>query len=154
MTDSIYVHRRILVVDDDRDAADSLALLLSINGHKTFVGYNGRAALELVADEHPEIAFLDITMPDMSGYELCHRIRSKDEGNDMLIFALTGWARAADRQQASDAGFDGHLVKPITIDDLTKLLADPAAQSCRSRPVARKEPKAVMREPSRKRETP
>lgn len=127
MTDS-GPPRRILIVDDDRDGADSLGLLLALDGHKTFVAYAGAAALELLAAERPEVVFLDISMPDVSGYELCRLIRKQPEGAEPAIFALTGWAREEDRRHASAAGFDGHLIKPVKIDSLRALLAaDPRA---------------------------
>ena len=120
--------RRILIVDDDRDGADSLGLLLALDGHKTFVAYTGGAALDLLAAERPEVVFLDISMPDVSGYELCRQIRGKPSGDKLAIFALTGWAREEDRRHTSAAGFDGHLIKPVTIDALRTLLAaDPRA---------------------------
>ncbi len=126
--------RRILIVDDDRDGADSLGLLLALDGHKTFVSYDGRAAMEMLAAERPEIVFLDISMPDVSGYELCRRIRREEWGEDIAVFALTGWAREEDRRQANAAGFDGHLIKPVTIEALRALLADPALGSDRKSP--------------------
>jgi CheY-like chemotaxis protein len=105
------VQRRILVVDDNVDAATSLALLLRGMGHEVFVAHEGRAALADLSRIRPDIALLDIAMPDMSGYELARQIRSRS-GPAMRIVALTGFGLPEDRARALEAGFDQHMVKP------------------------------------------
>jgi PAS domain S-box-containing protein len=116
--------KRILVVDDNRDAASSLAMLLKIFGHETQVAHDGQEALDLAATYQPEIALLDIGMPKMSGYDVCRRLRGQPTGNDMIIVAVTGWGQEADRQKSVEAAFDGHMVKPVEPRALLKLLAD------------------------------
>jgi CheY-like chemotaxis protein len=115
------VQKRILVVDDNVDAADSLALLLRGMGHEVFVAHEGRAALADLARIRPDIALLDIAMPDMSGYELARQIRSR-AGPAMRIVALTGFGLAEDRARALEAGFDQHMVKPADPAFLKSLL--------------------------------
>jgi signal transduction histidine kinase/ActR/RegA family two-component response regulator len=119
--------RRVLVVDDNRDAADTLAALLRTLGATVAVAYSGRAALEAVATFAPDTVLLDIGMPDMDGYETSRRIRAQ-HANDMLLVALTGWGQDEDLRQSSAAGFDYHLVKPPDIDRLREILMDPASQ--------------------------
>ncbi len=115
------VQRRILVVDDNVDAANSLALLLRGMGHEVFVAHEGRAALADLSRIRPDIALLDIAMPDMSGYELARQIRSR-AGPAMRIVALTGFGLAEDRARALEAGFDQHMVKPADPEFLKSLL--------------------------------
>src|SRR5690606_5290011 len=138
--------RRILIVDDDRDGSDSLGLLLALDGHRTFVCYDANTAVQMLAAERPEIVFLDISMPDVSGYELCRRIRRETWGQSLLVFALTGWARDEDRRHANAAGFDGHLIKPVTLDKLRSLLANPSAGSARFGREQRKDPLGIARD--------
>jgi CheY-like chemotaxis protein len=113
--------QRLLVVDDNRDAADSLAALLSAMGAEVQTAYDGRSALQLLDELQPEIVFLDIGMPEMDGYEVARRMRQRHGARDVLLVAVTGWGQPADRQRASEAGFDSHLVKPATFDDLQKI---------------------------------
>lgn len=115
------LQRRILVVDDNVDAASSLALLLRGMGHEVFVAHEGRAALADLTRIRPDIALLDIAMPDMSGYELARQIRSR-AGPAMRIVALTGFGLAEDRARALEAGFDHHMVKPADPAFLKSLL--------------------------------
>lgn len=115
--------RRILVVDDNLDAASSLAMLLRILGHDTQVAHEGQGALDLAATYRPEIVLLDIGMPKMSGYDVCRRLREQPTGSDMIIVAVTGWGQDADRQKSVEASFDGHMVKPVEPRDLLKLVA-------------------------------
>jgi CheY-like chemotaxis protein len=115
------VQRRILVVDDNVDAATSLAVLLRGMGHEVFVAHEGRAALADLSRIRPDIALLDIAMPDMSGYELARQIRSR-AGPAMRIVALTGFGLAEDRARALEAGFDQHMVKPADPEFLKSLL--------------------------------
>jgi CheY-like chemotaxis protein len=115
------LQRRILVVDDHVDAANSLALLLRGMGHEVFVAHEGRAALADLTRIRPDIALLDIAMPDMSGYELARQIRSRS-GPAIRIVALTGFGLAEDRARAHEAGFDHHMVKPADPAFLKSLL--------------------------------
>ncbi|MGE0703270.1 MAG: ATP-binding protein, partial [Vicinamibacterales bacterium] len=117
--------RRILVVDDNVDAADSLAELLRLSGHEVRVAHSGPAALELAAPFLPQIIFLDIAMPRMDGYEVARRLRRHTELNDPVIVALTGFGRDVDRQMARAAGFDELATKPLHPDTLRQLLKAP-----------------------------
>jgi len=114
---------RILVVDDNHDAADSLGALLEIIGARVIVAHDGPTALELVEAHQPDIVFLDIGMPQMDGYEVARRIRQLPQAADTILVALTGWGQEKDRLQSEAAGFDRHLVKPADLDALRALLA-------------------------------
>jgi signal transduction histidine kinase/CheY-like chemotaxis protein len=114
--------RRILVVDDNRDSADSLAELLRLNGNAVETAYGGRAAVAVAAECKPEVVLLDIGMPDMNGHEVCRALRAEPWARDVAIVALTGWAQDQDREKSHDAGFDGHLVKPVDQAALERLL--------------------------------
>ena len=115
--------RRILVVDDNRDAAASLAMLLKITGNETHTANDGLEAVEAVATFRPEMVLLDIGLPKLNGYEACRRIREQPSGKNIVIVALTGWGQEEDREKSRNAGFDGHMVKPVDFAALTKLLA-------------------------------
>ena len=112
----------MLVVDDNRDAADSLEMILKILGAEVRVARDGLEALEALPDYDPEIVLLDIGMPGMDGYEVARRIRARSPGPRPAIVALTGWGQEQDRREARAAGFDRHLVKPAEIDALKALL--------------------------------
>ncbi|MGR8933957.1 MAG: PAS domain S-box protein [Gammaproteobacteria bacterium] len=115
---------RILVVDDNRDAADSLAALLEILGWQVRQTYNGAECLEQVAVWRPQLVFLDIGMPDIDGCEVARRIRSEPGNDDIKLIALTGWGQEDVRQETRAAGFDRHLVKPVDIKLLEEVLAE------------------------------
>lgn len=115
---------RILVVDDNRRAADSLALLLRLDGHEAHTAYDGLEALEAASRFAPHVALLDIGMPGLNGYDAACRIRGLPGGREMFLVALTGLGTPEDRQRASEAGFDTHLVKPVDVDALGRLLAE------------------------------
>jgi diguanylate cyclase len=115
-------HRRILIVDDNYDAADSLSLLLRLYGHEVWVATHPVAALQLVATAAPDLALLDIGLPGMDGYELARRIRQQYPELHVAIVALSGYGRAADFENSAAAGFDGHLVKPVQIDELERVV--------------------------------
>jgi CheY-like chemotaxis protein len=102
---------RVLVVDDNRDAADSMGLLVESAGAATLVAYSGESAIEAIEDFKPTVVLLDLGMPGMDGFEACRRIRQK-YGQKVLIVALSGWGQESDKQQAQRAGFDTHLTKP------------------------------------------
>jgi signal transduction histidine kinase/CheY-like chemotaxis protein len=116
--------RRILVVDDNVDAAESLALLLRLAGHEAEVVNDGRTALEAVRAMAPEMVFLDIGLPGMDGYEVARQIRQIPGREEIFLLALTGWGQKEDRRRSKEAGFDRHLVKPLDPAMLRDLLAD------------------------------
>jgi CheY-like chemotaxis protein len=114
--------RRILVVDDNVDAAESLADLLQLHGHEVRVVHSGGAALEAVGSFLPQIIFLDIAMPQMDGYEVARQLRQRPDLDHPVIVAVTGFGRDADRQRAREAGFDEHATKPLAPDVLARLV--------------------------------
>ncbi|MBQ5942616.1 ATP-binding protein [Massilia sp. AB1] len=118
---------RVLVADDNADAADSLCSLLQIAGHETRTAYDGVNALEVAAGFHPELVFLDIGMPRMDGYEAARRMRELPGMRDVLLAALTGWGAAEDRARSREAGFDHHLLKPAQPAEVQAVLAEAAA---------------------------
>jgi CheY-like chemotaxis protein len=113
---------RVLVVDDNRDAADTLCLLLELWGNETHAASDGAQALREVERLEPDVVLLDIGLPDISGLEVCRRIRAEPWGKHVTLFALTGWGQEEDRRHSMEAGFDGHLVKPVDHGELEKLL--------------------------------
>jgi CheY-like chemotaxis protein len=115
--------RRILVVDDNRDSAESLALLLSLDGHEIRTAHDGEAAVREAAAWRPDVVLLDIGLPLLNGYDAGRRIRDLPDGKGMTVIALTGWGQDEDLQRSKDAGFDAHLVKPVDPDALQALLA-------------------------------
>ena len=115
--------RRILVVDDNRDNTEALALLLQLAGYKTAVALDGSKALEMVESWRPDIVLLDIGMPQLDGYEVCRRIRQQPRGKEIVLIAQTGWGAETDRQRTKEAGFDAHLVKPVDPDVLVDMCA-------------------------------
>jgi len=115
--------RRILVVDDNRDSAESIATLLQLSGHRPFVAHDGLAAVEAAEHLRPEVVLLDVGLPKLSGIDACRRIRSHAWGKGMVIVALTGWGQESDRRNTKEAGFDAHLVKPVDYGNLLQLLA-------------------------------
>ncbi|HZM92340.1 MAG TPA: PAS domain S-box protein [Vicinamibacterales bacterium] len=115
--------RRVLVVDDNRDSADSIATLLQMSDHKTFIVHDGLAAVEAAERLRPEVILLDVGLPKISGIEACRRIRGQTWGKGIVIVALTGWGQENDRRSTREAGFDAHLVKPVDYQELLQLLA-------------------------------
>ncbi len=115
---------RLLVVDDNQDAANSLAALLRLQGHEVHVVYSGVAALEMTRTYSPDVMFLDIGMPGMDGYEVARRLRQQPGLEGVVLAALTGWGQQEDRRRSAEAGFDHHLVKPPELKALEGLLAD------------------------------
>jgi len=114
--------RRILIVDDNRDAAESLALLLQMTGNRTYTAHDGIEAVKAIEQHRPEVALLDIGLPHLNGYEVCRRVREQSWGRDIVIIALTGWGQEDDRRKSREAGFNGHLVKPVNYAKLLELL--------------------------------
>jgi CheY-like chemotaxis protein len=117
--------RRILVVDDSQDQADSLALLLRLRGHEVSIVNDGTKAVATAADFRPEVVLLDIGLPGMDGYEIARRIRRQGEGSSPLLIAITGYGQQEDRRRSAEAGFDHHLVKPPDPEALQRLIAGP-----------------------------
>jgi CheY-like chemotaxis protein len=122
-TPSTLLRRKILVADDNRDAANALALLLRLAGHDVRVAHDGQAALALAREFQPDCAVLDIGMPDLNGYEVARRLRHSAFGKHVRLIALTGWGQDDDKRRAHDAGFDHHLTKPVDRERLDALLA-------------------------------
>jgi PAS domain S-box-containing protein len=120
-------HRRLLVVDDNRDAADSLALVLASLGTQVQVAYDGAAALDAFERFAPHFVLLDLGMPGMNGLEVARRLRQQANGRTVILVALTGWGQADDRERTRAAGFDQHLVKPVDIAELLELLGRASA---------------------------
>ena len=114
--------RRVLIADDNRDAANSLMLLLELDGHEVRTVHDGAAALEEAERFRPEFFLLDIGMPLFNGYEVAQRLRAQPWGRDSVFIAITGWGQEQDRQRSREAGFDHHLTKPIDPDAVTRLL--------------------------------
>ncbi len=114
---------RVLVVDDNADSADSLAMLLQLMGHESTIARDGEAAVDLAASYLPDVILMDIGLPGVDGYEASRRIRAQAPQRDVLLVALTGWGQAADRERSRQAGLDQHLVKPIDPEHLESLLA-------------------------------
>jgi PAS domain S-box-containing protein len=120
--------RLILIVEDNHDAAHSLAVLLRLEGNDVHVAHDGAEALEKAEALRPDVILLDIGLPVMNGHDACRAIRRQHWGADIAIFALTGWGQAEDRRKSEDAGFDGHLVKPVDHGALIQLLAATLAE--------------------------
>jgi PAS domain S-box-containing protein len=122
---SVPAPLRVLVVDDVKDVADSVTMLLQLLGADVRVAYNGAAALAVLAGFKPHLALVDIGMPGMDGHETARQIRNLPEGHNLNLVALSGWGRDEDRLRSSEAGFDHHFVKPLGVDVLEMLLASP-----------------------------
>ena len=114
--------RRILVADDLRDSADSLAALLRSLGHEVHVAYDGENAFRLAQSLLPEVVLLDLGMPALNGLDVCRRIRAEPWGRAMRVIAQTGWGQAEDRRRTRGAGFNHHVVKPIDVAALDALI--------------------------------
>jgi PAS domain S-box-containing protein len=117
--------RRILVVDDNVDAAETLAVLLRLEGHDVRVATDGPAALDAALADPPEVIILDLGMPGMDGFEVARRLREQPGGKTTLLVALTGWAQEEDRRRCYEAGFDGHLPKPVEPEALRQFFVHP-----------------------------
>jgi CheY-like chemotaxis protein len=121
------VRRRVLIADDNYDGAESLAILLRVEGHEVSVVHDGAAALVALERLQPQVALLDIGMPGLTGYEVARRTRQSAFGRSMLLVAITGWGQDSDKARALAAGFDHHFTKPIEPDWITALLRTPDA---------------------------
>jgi len=119
--------QKVLVVDDNKDSAQTLAMMLKIMGNDVRTAHDGLEAIEKAQEYLPQVILLDLGMPKLNGYDVCRRIREQSWGTSIVIIALTGWGQAEDRQRTKEAGFDHHLVKPVDVAKLKELL-DAAAR--------------------------
>jgi two-component system CheB/CheR fusion protein len=120
---------RVLIVEDNRDAAESLAVLLKMWGHQVFMSFDGKSAIETANQQRPEVVFLDIGLPDMDGYQVAKELRTYNGNQVALLVAMTGYGQDKDRELAKKAGFDMHLIKPVDLDVLQDLLLHFSAES-------------------------
>lgn len=114
---------RLLIVEDNPNAREMLQAVLELEGHEVATAASGRHGIELIEFQHPEVALVDIGLPDLDGYEVARQIRRNPENSDVFLVALTGYGQPDDRRQALEAGFDAHMVKPVQIEKLTELFA-------------------------------
>jgi CheY-like chemotaxis protein len=117
--------RKIVIADDNLDAATALDALLQAMGQETHVVHDGLAALEAVQQTKPDLVLLDIGMPKLNGYEVAERLRASTAGNNLVLVAVTGWGLTADKQRAGEVGFDYHIVKPANLAVLRGLILNP-----------------------------
>ncbi|HET9664472.1 MAG TPA: response regulator, partial [Burkholderiales bacterium] len=115
--------RRVLVVDDNPDAVDTLSDLLRIEGHEVRPAYGGEQALEFAREFRPDVAFIDLNMPGLDGFEVARRIRAESWGTSMTLVALTGMGQQSEVEQTRQAGYDYHLTKPALPDQVLRLAA-------------------------------
>jgi CheY-like chemotaxis protein len=115
--------RRVLVVDDNVDGAESLANMLQISGHEIRTAHSGPAALDAARPFIPEVVFLDIGLPGMNGYEVAKRLRAEPTLGGAVLVALTGWGSDDDKRRSREAGFDFHLTKPVELTAIERILA-------------------------------
>jgi CheY-like chemotaxis protein len=116
--------RRVLVVDDNRDSAETIADLLRLWGHLPHTAHDGHTALRLVEELHPEVLLLDLGLPGLDGYGVARTVRGTGHQDDLLLVAVTGYGQAADRERTAAAGFDYHLVKPVDPEELQRVLLE------------------------------
>jgi len=121
--------RRILVVDDNEDSAESTAMLLELSGNRVKCARDGPAALEAIDGFGPQIVLLDIGLPEMNGYQVCRAIRRNRSIHQPVVVALTGWGQKKDRDESKRAGFDHHLVKPVPFQTLLELITKLSRES-------------------------
>lgn len=122
---------RVLVVDDNEDAADSLATLLGVMGYEVRIAYDGPEAIQAADEFEPAVALLDIGLPKLSGYDIARHVRAR-RGADVLLVAITGWGQEEDRRKAREAGFDHHFTKPADFDRLLELIGQELRQRHRA----------------------
>jgi CheY-like chemotaxis protein len=118
------VARRILVVDDNKDSADSLALLLRFSGSEVEAAHDGLEAIAKAEAFRPDVVLMDIGMPKLNGYDAARRIRQQPWGRSMVLIAQTGWGQGEDRRLAEEAGFNAHIVKPVEPATLIRMLSE------------------------------
>lgn len=116
------LQRRVLVVDDNCDSAESMSMMLKLSGHEVAVAHDGLEAIEVAREFRPDVAFLDLGMPRLNGYEAARSIREQPWGRQILLVALTGWGQEEDKRRTKEAGFDAHIVKPIDPDEVEELI--------------------------------
>jgi DNA-binding response OmpR family regulator len=121
----------VLVVDDNEDAADSLATLLGVMGYEVRIAYDGPEAIQAADEFEPAVALLDIGLPKLSGYDIARHVRER-RGDDVLLVAITGWGQEEDRRKAREAGFDHHFTKPADFDRLLELIGQELRQRQRA----------------------
>jgi CheY-like chemotaxis protein len=130
--------RRVLVVDDNADAAEMMAMLLELEGHDVRIAHDAESALTVAGEFTPDVGLFDIGLPDTDGYELARRVRGDQRLVDMYLVAVTGWGQDEDRRRATEAGFDSHLTKPAAPETVRQVVARAAAvrteRDCLSRP--------------------
>ncbi len=114
---------RVLVVDDNKDSALSLAMVLEIMGHETRVAHDGVEAVEVAAEMRPEVVLLDIGLPRLNGYDAARKIRALPGGDAIYLIALTGWGQEEDRRRSAESGFNLHMVKPVDPVAIENVLA-------------------------------
>jgi CheY-like chemotaxis protein len=115
---------KVLVADDNRDAAMSLGALLELSNHEVLIAHDGEQALTMARDAMPEAMILDIGMPRITGDQVARAVRHEPWGAHVLMVAVTGWGQPEDKERASAAGFDHHLTKPVDVEQMEKLLGD------------------------------
>ncbi len=125
---AVVMGRRVLVADDNRDSADTLGMLLTLRGADAVTAYDGEEAVARFQSDRPDIVLLDLGMPRLGGLDACRAIRQLPRGREAIIVALTGWGQEQDRRRSHEAGFDGHLVKPVDLSALIALLLDEYAK--------------------------
>jgi DNA-binding response OmpR family regulator len=133
---------RILVIDDNQDSADSLAMMLQMIGHEVRSATDGMAGLETAKVFRPEVMFLDIRMPGISGYDIARLVRGQQWGERVSLVALTGWGQDDDVSRAREAGFNHHLVKPVGLDAVLSLLSSTARYGSQAVEPVQSEPAA------------
>ncbi|MEM5429276.1 response regulator [Cupriavidus oxalaticus] len=111
-------------MDDNRDAAESLAMLLTQEGHDVHTAFDGIEAVEVAAERQPDVILLDIGLPGINGFDAARQIREQARGRPVVLIALTGWGQEEDRQRSEAAGFDAHLVKPVSLEALQRLISE------------------------------
>jgi len=116
--------RRVLLIDDNVDAAESLAQLLALSGHDARTAGDGAQAMRMAQEFKPEVVFCDLGLPGMNGYEVAKELRALPFGRDIVLAALTGYGQPADREKTAKAGFDAHLVKPVDPSVIESFLDD------------------------------
>jgi CheY-like chemotaxis protein len=121
--------RRVLLVDDSVDAAEAMSMLLETLGHEVRVMHDGPSALAMVDEFAPEVVILDIGLPGMNGFDVARDLRTRDVTKSALLIALTGYGADSDRQKARDAGFDHHLVKPVSFTAIETVIIDKFSQA-------------------------
>ncbi len=123
---------RVLIVDDNRDAAETMAMVLDMNGHEVLLAHDGQTAVEMVKRHDPAVVFLDIGMPGMNGYETATLLRALPGAQARVLVALTGWGSKADQARSLEAGFDHHLTKPVDIDKIQRVMSARVSNEARA----------------------